>query len=97
MTLENTINEAILGYCKVNGIEKFVPKLTLLITISLIHRKAPLVYSALTYDYRYTGDIALELNMKSNDVSSILTLINQKTTFVSVMRDGKLKSWAKTK
>jgi len=93
---EKRISEAISLYCKEHGIERFSSQLTKLATVSIFHNRAAIVYSALNYDFKTTGEIAKETGIKSNDVSTILSRLYKKTTFIKFKRDGKLKSWCKT-
>jgi hypothetical protein len=94
--IEKRISEAILGYCKKHGIERFASQITKLTTVSTFHNNAAKVYSALNYDFKSTGEIARKIGFKSNEVSTILHRLSKKTTFIKMKRDGKLKFWCKT-
>lgn len=92
---EKLINKTLSSFCKTNKIETLLPQITKLVTIALLRQDSIDVYNKLTYEYKSTGELALELDMGSNTVSSILNKLHKETSFILMKREGKLKSWAK--
>lgn len=94
---ETVIYNAIVHHCQnfMDDHEDFAKHISMLVTLALIHRDATKIYNALTYDYQPTRNIAGKVSMRSNDISSILTLVHKNSTFIECSRNGKLKSWRK--
>lgn len=93
--IQSRIDKAVSEYCKEHGLQRFQSQIVKLATVSILNKNASKVYSALSYDFRTTGEISKRVNLSSNTVSTTLDRIYKETALIQMKRDGRNKSWCK--